>query len=82
MDILEECRMMLELAISCLQRTGHDTEQFERTVAKISRQEQVKNCSTPNVEVRSGQLVCPNCYSKNIKKFDNHNDCQNCGWVW
>jgi hypothetical protein len=35
MNILEESRMMLELAISSLQRAGHDTEQFEKTVSKI-----------------------------------------------
>jgi hypothetical protein len=37
MDILDESRMMLELAISSLQRAGHDTEQFERTVAKMKQ---------------------------------------------
>ena len=31
---------------------------------------------------QSEQLVCQNCKSLNIKKFKNHNDCQNCGWVW
>lgn len=43
MDILEESRMMLELAISSLQRAGHDTEQYEKTVAKI-KAEQMCQC--------------------------------------
>lgn len=45
MDILEESRMMLDLAINNLQRAGHDTEQFERTVIKINLilKERIKN---------------------------------------
>ena len=32
---LEECKMMLELAISILGRSGYDTEHFQETVDKI-----------------------------------------------
>lgn len=48
MDILEESRIMLELAINNLQRAGHDTEQFERTVDKI-KQQQVKKLNIDDV---------------------------------
>jgi hypothetical protein len=48
MNILQESRVMLELAISCLQRSGYDTEQFEQTVAKIKHEENtsLKNQTT------------------------------------
>jgi hypothetical protein len=49
MNILEESRMMLELAISSLQRAGHDTEQFERTVSKIKALKQGKKLPIDSV---------------------------------
>ncbi len=43
-EILEEARIMLDLAISSLQRAGHDTKQFERTVSKIkAKQASISN---------------------------------------
>jgi hypothetical protein len=56
MEILEESRMMLELAISSLQRAGHDTEQFERTVSKIKALKQGKKLPIDSVVDTEGQL--------------------------
>lgn len=58
MEILEESRMMLELAINSLQRAGHDTEQFERTVVRIK---QVKKLNIDNVSNQRELLICGNC---------------------
>jgi len=56
MDILEESRMMLELAINSLQRAGHDVEHFERTVAKIKK-EQVKKLNIDDVSNQRELLI-------------------------
>ncbi len=75
-EILEEARIMLDLAISSLQRAGHDTEQFERTVSKIKAQQALV---TPDVKNQGEELKCgmkhnePNCNCE-------FKHCQEQGW--
>jgi Zn finger protein HypA/HybF involved in hydrogenase expression len=47
------------------------------------QQEQVKNCSIPDVVGQSEQL-CPNCGSDNteLADKDNDNQCNYCKWIW
>jgi hypothetical protein len=63
---------MLELAISCLQRSGYDTEQFEQTVAKIKHEEKF---TTQKIIEQGEQLksfireVVYDCVKEQIPQF-------------
>jgi len=52
MELLHEAKMMLELAISSLERAGYDTEDYQKTIYKIKKQYE----NETDIKVKKGEF--------------------------